>query len=366
MKVCVIGAGLAGLNCADALTRSGFDVILIDKNPTIASRASGNPAGIFKPILTPTPTPSSRLSFPAFSFLLKTLIELESDGFPVTHSRTGLLQLGKTEEEQKRFENAIVQRGLKSEVAQFWNAETASEKLGYRVQWGGAFFPEGGWVDPSDLCSKLLSRIQSGRRPGKFRLELGQDWKDFVAKLPSATAVVFCTAEACREFEEFHTLRSQVIRGQLSQVTLEDKSYRLPFVVSFHEYCIPRSEDALVLGATHDRGDESTEIRSGDHDRLMQRIGSMLPTPWVGLSAFARKPQMRAGLRFSASDHLPKVSALPQTGKKLGRSAYCITALGSRGILWAPLLAELLRQDLEAEAGTEVDSDVLAALRVSS
>lgn len=58
----VIGAGLAGAAVADALTRRGKEVTLIDEATGPASRASALPVGVLSPHQTKSPTPMSRLS----------------------------------------------------------------------------------------------------------------------------------------------------------------------------------------------------------------------------------------------------------------------------------------------------------------
>lgn len=54
LSVAVIGAGVAGLNCAYALAKRGHQVHIFDKNEPL-SGASGNIRGVFAPKLTDLP-----------------------------------------------------------------------------------------------------------------------------------------------------------------------------------------------------------------------------------------------------------------------------------------------------------------------
>ena len=343
---CVVGAGLAGTFAVKTLLEGGWNVRWVESSPQPAPRASGNPAGIFKPILTPTATPPSLLSFLAFDELVKQLAEWEAQGLVVPHSRRGLLQVALTEDEEGRFRRSLQDRQIPSEVAAFREAKWVSEQIGVPHARGGVWFPQGGWIDPGALCRTLFDSLKARyASSGQLELRFGSSFQQ--GDLEGTDSVVFCTAEASRDLAEFQSLKTQVIRGQLSVLKLGDAVSQTDFPVSFHEYWIPTGDGHVVVGATHDRDDEGTDARLEDHRRLLERVGSYLPEAWKDLSEVRTPESMRAGLRFTRASHLPVVGALPETSRAMDVSAYAFTALGSRGILLAPLLSRQLLSLIE-------------------
>ncbi|KHK52007.1 FAD-dependent cmnm(5)s(2)U34 oxidoreductase, partial [Burkholderia sp. A9] len=61
-RAIVIGAGLAGCAVVERLAARGWDVTLIERHDRIASAASGNPAGVFHPLMTRDDNVASRLT----------------------------------------------------------------------------------------------------------------------------------------------------------------------------------------------------------------------------------------------------------------------------------------------------------------
>jgi tRNA 5-methylaminomethyl-2-thiouridine biosynthesis bifunctional protein len=62
----VIGAGLAGCALVERLAARGWHVTLIERHAQIASEASGNPAGVFHPLMTRDDNVASRLTRSGF------------------------------------------------------------------------------------------------------------------------------------------------------------------------------------------------------------------------------------------------------------------------------------------------------------
>jgi tRNA 5-methylaminomethyl-2-thiouridine biosynthesis bifunctional protein len=338
-KVLVIGAGLAGAFTARALARAGCEVTLRDAAPDPATRASGNPAGLIKPHLTRTLTPPSRFSFLAFDFLLEPLSDLERAGHAMRRSPSGLLQLMRDETDASKLREALAERGIGPEIAEPLDAREAGRRLGWPAPHGAIWFPRGGWVEPSDL---VLQAIADARASGKLDAKWNAPFALDGNPLPPCDAVVFCLAEKSRMLPDFARIPTQIIRGQITEITLPEEVAFPDFPIIFKEYAIPLEGRRLVLGATHDRGVESTEPRPEDHLRLLERIGARLPEAVLRVAREDPAPRLRAGLRFTAATHLPVAGALPETSRLIGRPAFALTALGSRGILFAPLAAEIL------------------------
>lgn len=367
-RILIIGAGLAGCSASRALSRAGYRVTLVEASSSSASRASGNQAGIFKPILTQKPTPSSRFSFLAFKHLLETLSELEEEVYRPLHSSAGLIQLPKSESEAQKLRQALHDRGIPQEEAQWLEPEAASQRAGWPAMFGGVWFSRGGWIDPRDFCRAYLASAGEAQRGGfEFRTDTAISLDPLELKSISREydAVVFCTAENSRLLPEFRSIRTQVIRGQLSEIE-PPAGFSVPGIpLSFKEYVIPLPSGNLLIGATHDREDETMEPRAEDHIRLLDRMGHMLPDVLLNAARDQTPVTLRASLRFSPSTYLPVVGQLKETSKVLEKPAFCLTGLGSRGILVSSLAAEILCSEVGGRK-VSLPADLLNLLQPSS
>ncbi|MGI4858349.1 MAG: tRNA (5-methylaminomethyl-2-thiouridine)(34)-methyltransferase MnmD, partial [Janthinobacterium lividum] len=88
----VIGAGMAGCAIAERLAARGWQVNLIDQGTGPATAASGNPAGVFHPMITRDEGLAARLSRAGFLYALTHWRALEAAGHPLRWSAHGLFQ----------------------------------------------------------------------------------------------------------------------------------------------------------------------------------------------------------------------------------------------------------------------------------
>ena len=116
------------------------------------------------------------------------------------------------------------------------------------------------------------------------------------------------------------------IRGQVTtaNVPLAD----MP--TSWGGYLIP-TEDGLLFGATHGRGDADAGIRDEDQARNLETLARVRPELAAELSAMTLGAV--ASVRAVAGDHQPIAGAL-------GDGLFALGAFGGRGFALAPLLAE--------------------------
>jgi tRNA 5-methylaminomethyl-2-thiouridine biosynthesis bifunctional protein len=138
----------------------------------------------------------------------------------------------------------------------------------------------------------------------------------------------------------------QRVRGQ---VTLLRAPLPLQLPLAGTGYAIDLQDGRLLCGATHQPDDGSPEPRDEDHRANLAQLSQLL-----GRSIDAQPPlEGRVGWRFVAGDRLPVLGPLPVNDLSSARldqprfiprepGLYTLTALGSRGITWAPLAGQVL------------------------
>ena len=98
---------------------------------------------------------------------------------------------------------------------------------------------------------------------------------------------------------------------------------------------ICQTRKGFLFGATHDRGQDATDLRDEDHRRNWQVLSQALP---ITAERIEGAPlEGRASVRATTPDHLPLAGAAPGAP-----GLFVLAGLGSRGFCLAPLLAEHL------------------------
>ena len=361
----VIGAGLAGAACAASLARRGWRVTVLDAQALAAGGASGLPAGILAPHVSPDDSALSRLSRRGLRATWQTVKELLAEG--QDWSACGV--------RQRRFDSSGALPADWPEAGQYWSRAaapmTGAETSGFTDLWHAA----GGWVKPARLVQALLATpgiierygVQvAGLRPtvppsqGGWQVlnEQGECLAEAPlvvlaagfdsARLLSASAGGACAAGSAS------ALPLQAIRGQVAWGPVPAGAAMPDFAVNGHGNFIPafpvagQERPHWLMGATFERDNSSTQVRPEDQAAVLARLARLLPATAALLQpAFAGGAvKAWAGVRCAAPDHLPLVGPLDDVN--LPGLQVC-TAMGSRGLSLAVLCGELLAAWLHAE-----------------
>jgi tRNA 5-methylaminomethyl-2-thiouridine biosynthesis bifunctional protein len=203
-------------------------------------------------------------------------------------------------------------------------------------------------VAPESLAIANLARAgpRVRRRMGTAvaRIEReGADWRAFDADgnlLAEAPVLVIANAHGAARLAPEARLTLNAVRGQVSYLPASP-ARRLDIAVSGSGYVAPLPDGGHVAGASFQHDDEGLDVRAADHRENLARAESMLP----GFTAQLDPTQLGgwAGLRATVPDRLPVFGAAVIPG------VWFATGLGSRGLLWAPLGAELVASALEGD-----------------
>ena len=304
-RATVVGAGLAGAAVCERLCARGWDVELYERHAAPAQEASGNHAGAFHPVVTPDDSVFARITRAAFLYSLSKYKSLDARWDPC-----GVLQLARDGREEASQRASIAALALPPDYAQ------------YRE---GLWFPQGGWVQPATLVHALLEAC--GNR-------LTTRFSRTVEKLPAGVAVLANSFEATTLCSVPH-LRLRKVRGQLTYVPAE--AIDAPRMVMLRGgMVLPPVDGICVVGASYDIDDEDPAPRAESDAGNLERLKHIL-----GVEVQA-KLASRVGFRAVAPDRLPVAGRIRDT-------VYGAFAYGSRGLIWAMLVAELIASELEGE-----------------
>lgn len=358
----VIGAGLAGCAAAERLTARGWRIDLIDACDGPAQRASGNHGGLFMPALARDESPLARLSRAAYLYALAHwqwlggvgLDRTEADG--VAGELCGVLQLGRDAKQAKSFELAAAEWNYPRHYARWLSQDQAAALLGMPVSTGGYLFERAGWLNPPSLCHRLLA-VARAQAPlhahfGRSVAGLVRDGQQWQAVAPdggviaAASVVIVAAGAQATALSPAGGLPLQAVRGQVTHLPAADFPV-LPVAMCGDGYLTRAYQGQLCIGASYDR-DQDPALRPASHAENLQRLQNMLPQ----VAAHYEMPAVdsvaggRVGFRCIAPDRLPLVGPLPTAE---GGGLHGLLGYASRGLIWAPLMAELLASMLERE-----------------
>lgn len=363
-RAAVIGAGLAGAAAAERLAARGFEVVVLERHAEPAAEASGNPVGLLHPMMARDDNIAARFSRAGYLHALRLLDQLGAVDNGLRWRSCGVLQLARDVEQENAQREVCEGLAFPSDYVRFLDRATAQALSSQNLAAGGWFYPQAGWVSPPTFCRALLAR-----HPGRVQTRCGvaisyirvsgDIWQLYDQEgncVLSADLVVLANAHAANRLLADAPLPLSRLRGQLTYLpggTLPG----LHHVLCGNGYVAPEVSGAHCLGATYDFNDEDPAPRLDGHLANLAHLSALLPGtshPDPGTLAG------RVAFRTMTTDRMPIVGPLPGQPLFLRREAglrevnripglHALLGLGSRGLVWAPLAAELLVARLTGE-----------------
>ncbi|NHL64849.1 bifunctional tRNA (5-methylaminomethyl-2-thiouridine)(34)-methyltransferase MnmD/FAD-dependent 5-carboxymethylaminomethyl-2-thiouridine(34) oxidoreductase MnmC [Burkholderia ambifaria] len=367
----VIGAGLAGCAVVERLAARGWNITLIERHERIASEASGNPAGVFHPLMTRDDNVASRLTRSGFLHALARWRALEDAGHAFARSTRGMIHLAESADDFARMRDAFDALGAPSDYVSLLDTDAARAHLNLPVAHGGLLFPHGGAVWPTGVCAAQIAaagedvKLLAGTEVA--RLERDRDsWRAVDAAgatLAEAPVVVLANAGDAVRLAGLRHVALQPVRGQLTLLPAGSTA-PLPCPTIGDGYAVPLDDGTLLIGATFEPDDVDRTMRTAGHIENLERVRHLLPG-LIGELPDVDTLRGRVAFRWVVADRVPVIGPLADeaqavanaralSGAKardLPRAAglYGAFGYGSRGLVWAALGAELIASQLEGE-----------------
>jgi tRNA 5-methylaminomethyl-2-thiouridine biosynthesis bifunctional protein len=381
----IIGAGLSGTATARALNRRGWTTTIIERRADIAEEASGNSVGVLMPRLTASPSFDGRFYAAAWRTTLDLLEDYADTGVALSRDRCGVLQLAVDGDDERL--KAIAETGAMPEPLLFHvGAKEASDIAGVPLAHSALYFPQGGWLNPKLLCAAMArtSRLVTNTSVAGLRRS-GGVWEvldDHGHGVTTADIVIFANAMTATTLPELAWLPLAARRGQISFIAAKTTSAKLRCVLGYGGYITPAFKGRHCLGATFDWTEDAfaeQAVSADDHDRNYDDLAGALPA--FAQSLPADIVEGRAAIRCTTPDHLPIAGPIPNQAAYLRDFAdlrhgypwaryprasyhpglYVLTGLGSRGLVAAPLAADILASHVSGEPWP-VERDIANAL----
>ncbi|MCU7555940.1 bifunctional tRNA (5-methylaminomethyl-2-thiouridine)(34)-methyltransferase MnmD/FAD-dependent 5-carboxymethylaminomethyl-2-thiouridine(34) oxidoreductase MnmC [Alteromonas sp. ASW11-19] len=370
--VVVVGGGLAGAAVTHALASRGIRTTVLVADEQVAQGASGNPQGGFYPQLHSEASHASQIQAHTFLYanrLYRGLAEQSS----LRHEFCGVMLLGFNAAQQARQHKLITQQVWPEALIHGLDATEADTRAGVTVNSDALFVPLGGWLSPPDVVAGLFEQaahlaptvILTGHKvSGVVSDERHVQVHCVNGETVTADHVIMATGAESITSALFEPLALRPVRGQVEAVPTQSPLDQLQTVLCHKGYLTPACDGRHALGSTYIKNDTDTRPRAEESTQnLATHQQAMANCDWM--EHLQHDGTARAAVRLGVADHQPLVGALGEldthrehyaslaSGKRVETAPLppasrvsALTALGSRGLTTAPLLAELLASQL--------------------
>lgn len=343
-RVAVLGAGIAGASIAQALTRRGVEVVVLEAAPSLGAGASGNPAGLVMPRLDR----GGALSEVYLAAYLHAVSAYEA---------MGLLEACGVE--QRAADGGAA-------LADLLDDPPLPEDWFSRLPNGAALHARAGIIRPQSAIKRMLEGASLMCESPVQRLD--RDGGAWIARAPDgrallkADAVVLACGAALSSFEPASFLPIALSHGQIEW----GKGAAPAHALTRGSYVAPFN-DGVLFGATFDKYGPPAV-----HDARARNLAALRElAPEIAASVDEASLHSRASQRATTPDRAPIAGLLPDAEAWLAQYAdlahgratntdapppahagiYVIGGLGARGLTLAPLLGELLAGEMCNEPG---------------
>ncbi len=391
----IIGGGIAACTTAEALAQRGGRFTLDERHDTLANEGSGNPQGIVYPKLSPQSSALSRINLSTIQFASRYYQRFwQSPAQDAQYGQQcGVLVLPESEKESVAFKAIAHHFKQQKTFIQLLDKRKIENVSGLSIDASiGLYYPQLGWLNPPAICRVLvehpLIHLEQASITALTYDNAASSWqlssKD-TEHFATADTVVLATSTSTGQFSQTAHLPIKAIRGQIS-ITPSNSNIAnnqpLKTVLCGAGYIAPAKNAQHTFGASYNLNHTGLEIRSEDHQHNID----LLEKSATGLSTALQIPSAdklggRAALRCTTLDYLPIVGPAPnydcflEDYADLRRDAstdiptpgqywpglYIHCGLGSRGLSYAPLGAELLANQINGEPAI-LEQELMMAL----
>lgn len=339
---CILGAGIAGLSLADALSSQGRSVALIEKN-TVASGASGTPGALVNPATgrRATKTWKAEQCYPVIRENLEKVQKVASEPF---YQNNGLLRPALTEKMARKMRKQY-EKNHWPEGWCLWQKKSQIQERhpGIKCVQGGLWLPIGLTVDAGKYLQAYAKFLRSNDVLIKEQCDAvinktENDWKLIGSEFQlECNQLIFATGYATAGHPYWDHLPLEGVKGQVATfrmnqpLSFDHSISSLGYIARFG------SNHEFVQGSTYEHDFKHINPNEEGEQYLRKRMARTLPK----LAEQATLKSQWAGVRLFTPDKKPVLGAHPDI-----ENLHIFTALGSKGLMYGKFLANHFAQNL--------------------
>lgn len=338
----VLGGGISALTIALQLQMKGFSVVVIDK--PAGSGAAGLPAGLANPAYGREAKKSWESE--ACIHSLYRLSEI-AETVPTQPAviKNGILRPAADSEQAEAFKNSIRKNDWQEGWTLWLEPGEAAERFPLvQAKSGALWIPVGMTIDLPGLLTELRKKLMAlgstlfpaataDVHEGKSKHSVFTDGREF-----SSQRIIFAPGSGIGDYPQWSSLKFNRVKGQVTAASFSG----LPepgCSVASSGYAAFTGNSRVVVGSTYEHTWQNSDPSDETGQKLIARFRNMCPEIGRKLTHAVNW----AGIRLTTPDRKPCVGAHWEIP-----GFYCIAGMGSRGLLMAPLAAELLADHINS------------------
>ncbi len=347
-QIAIIGGGIASFLLADHLIKKSPEVLitLFCEDDKISTKGSSNKQGAIYPLLQAKRTLLAEFYATAYEYAITYFKNRLPNKELVNHQWCGVLQQAVVPEMADKF--SFITKNWSPIVTEL-SAQQSSEVANLELPYPSLFYPDGGWLNPVELCHWLSSQLtQTGQLKIKTNCKVtdltrnGSRWSLIAENTQAVTtdnvlvdnghydAVAICAGINSGMLPQTTVLPLEYVLGQVSSFTENKKVNNLKTVLCHQGYITPSTQTPLnsaeqgnsykeknqhfqSFGATFVKQQcrpELIDIRpsSKADAKNITQIASTYPLqPWAQEVSVNDINHNNAAVRATTPDHLPLV-----------------------------------------------------------
>jgi tRNA 5-methylaminomethyl-2-thiouridine biosynthesis bifunctional protein len=354
----VIGAGLSGSAVAHSLASRGWTVTVLDQADGVGAGASGLPAGLAAPHVSPDDNVLSRITRAGVQATLQRAQALLQSG--TDWALTGVLEHNLAGKRRLPTGNAVPEEA--QDNTNEYSAQASAEQIaaaGLPPGTPALWHARAGWIRPRQLVAAQLQtpgvqvlwvrKANTIERRGELWVVTDAQGQTLGQAPLLVVASAFDSLALLRPLPGFavplNPLRGQISFGHMGGLTDAQRQLLPPFPVNGHGSFIsnvptPDGQPGWYIGSTFERNCEQAPVREEDHAANQLRLATLLPDLGAAMQHQFGPEHIQgwAGLRCTLPNRLPAVG--PIDSERLPGLWLC-AGMGARGISLAVLCGEL-------------------------
>lgn len=340
----ILGAGIAGLSCADALLQNSRSCVILDPNE-IGYGASCSPGMLVNPA-TGRRARKAWKAGECFELIYDLLERVQAETGHTIYERNGVIRPALTQKLADNFERSPEKYDWPEGWIQWLSKQEFSEKFPtFEKHFGGLFVKKALTVNGEkfipDFSTYLTKREVILKTGDKYKLHQKEDkWiaETEDGSVYSADFVIDATGFYQVNSEYWNFIPLHPIKGQTATFIFDEPLSFQTSVSSLGYMAFMKDQpNQLTVGSTYEHDFDYLEPDEKGLSYLKKKLENTFP----GLSGKCISVEQWSGVRVSVQDKKPVIGA---HHKKKG--LYIIGALGSKGLLMGRCMAEMLIKNI--------------------
>ncbi|MCG2590033.1 NAD(P)/FAD-dependent oxidoreductase [Rhodohalobacter sulfatireducens] len=340
----ILGAGIAGLSCADSLQQKGRTCVVIDPNQP-GEGTSGSPGMLVNPA-TGRRAIKSWKAKECYGLITDLLERVQSETDQLFYEKNGVVRPALTEKLADNFERSPEKYDWPENWIEWVPIDEFSKRFPiFKQHFGGLFVKNAITVNGSVFLRAFGEYLAKRSVITKFDTDyqLRQDQEGWIAEIDDGSVyqskvIIDATGYNQVNSSDWDFLNLHPVKGQTATFFF-DEPLPLESSISSLGYMafLGYQPNQLTVGSTYEHDFDHLETDQDGLEYLKKKLDKTLP----GLVEKNNTVEQWSGVRVTVQDRKPVIGAHP---KKEG--LYIIGALGSKGLLMGRFLSELLVENI--------------------